>query len=117
MTTPCFLVALDEGPEADRVLTCAITLAVPSQAHLVLFHVRDNATMNPWSYTGQATRNARQTMQASLTPVQAAGLFGEAVLAHGTPWKEICAAAAEYKVALIVLGRGSVQALRPSWGV
>jgi hypothetical protein len=59
MTTPRFLVALDEGPEAHQVLACAITLAVPSQASLILFRVRDDATINPWSHTGQATRHAR----------------------------------------------------------
>ena len=54
MTSERFLVPTDFSPDADGALRYAITLGKPFQAHLVLLHVRDDAALNPWSYSGGA---------------------------------------------------------------
>jgi nucleotide-binding universal stress UspA family protein len=112
MTPACFLVPTDFSPGADVALRYAITLAMPLHAHLVLSHVRDDAELNPWAYSGGAAAATRASLQNLLPPVGEASLTGEAALAHGVPWQEIIAMACKRNATLIVMGTHGRTGLR-----
>jgi nucleotide-binding universal stress UspA family protein len=104
MSTMRFLVPLDLGTQTDAVLKVALTLAQKAQAGLILLHVRDETTLNPWAYTAQAEADVHRALEHLLARVQAAGLDGECVLVHGVPWREILLMAKTRQADLIVMG-------------
>jgi universal stress protein A len=95
---------LDFSEHADNALDNAMALAQASDAQLLLMHVRDEASLNPFYFSGQETIAARQTLNTYLQRVQEAGVEGEIVIKHGVPWLEIVELAKTEKVDLIVIG-------------
>ena len=112
MTPERFLVPTDFSPDADGALCYAITLGMPLHAHLILLHVRDEAKLNPWAYSGGAEAATRASLQKLLQPVEDAGLSGEVALVHGVPWQEIIDTAHKHKATLIVMGTHGRTGLR-----
>lgn len=104
MTLRRILVPLDFSEHADNALDNALALAQASDAQLLLMHVRDEASLNPFYFSGQETIAARQTLNTYLQRVQEAGVEGEIVIKHGVPWLEIVELAKTEKVDLIVIG-------------
>jgi universal stress protein A len=95
---------LDFSEYADNTLDNAIALAQAFNAQVSLIHVRDDASLNPFYFSGQETIAARQALNTYLQRVQGAGVEGEVVIKHGVPWLEIVELAKTEKVDLIVIG-------------
>jgi nucleotide-binding universal stress UspA family protein len=112
MASQRFLVPIDFSEYANQALEYAINLAEKLDAHLTLLHVIHSAPLGgvdmgvtlPYTYLQDLEAEITQSMDACLARVTAAGLEGDIVVVHGTPFHEIVETAKTQKVELIVMG-------------
>jgi nucleotide-binding universal stress UspA family protein len=105
------LVALDDSPRAARVLETAIDLSRRTDAELVLFRavaLPVGVPVEAWAISGEdlprlLERKAREQLAMLALRVPRERLAGLRVTV-GTAWNEICRAAHEERVDLIVIG-------------
>lgn len=106
------LVPMDFSPYAECALEYAIALANALHARVTLLHVISalywamGEIPEALSVTvlEELETVAQQRLEHALQRVRAAGLDGEAIVVHGTPFACIVAAARNHGVDLIVMG-------------
>lgn len=112
MTAQHILVPLDFSAYADQALAYAIELAQTLQARLTLLHAVDTMlwgvsqeeAMVPPSVWEDMEAGIAESMENLLKRVHGAGLRGETLIIHGTPFDTIVNTAKEKDVDLIVMG-------------
>jgi nucleotide-binding universal stress UspA family protein len=112
MASQHFLVPIDFSEYANQALEYAITLAGKLEARLTLLHVIQSVPLGgvdmgvtlPYTYLQELEAEIRQSMDACLACVTAAGLAGDIVVVHGVPFHEILETAKSQNVDLIVMG-------------
>ena len=101
------LVPLDYSASADRALAYAIEFAKKLQARVTLLHVIDFPQLVDTSLAPYRARLAAETgraLEACLQQVQDAGVQGDMLRVHGTPFQEIIETAKTAGVDLIIMG-------------
>lgn len=112
MTAQHFLVPIDFSAYADQALEYAIALAQKLQARLTLLHViqplpisgADMGVALPYAYFEELETELRQALEEKLQRVHQAGLEGDYVLVHGTPFQAIIDTATAQHTDLIIMG-------------
>jgi nucleotide-binding universal stress UspA family protein len=119
MTIEHVLVPIDFSEYSDHALDYAITFARPLQARLTLLHVIESFPVSgvdvvtlPPDYFLELEMAANRQMQSLLARVTTAGLKGEGVVVHGTPFRVITETAKERQVDLIIMGTHGRTGLR-----
>lgn len=105
------LVGLDASPRAADVLDTAMELARRTGGKLILFRAVgvphevpvEAYTMSPASLAELLQRDAQRYLDDVAAKLPA-GMVLQTVVAVGTPWQGICAAADQHDVALVVIG-------------
>lgn len=105
------LVGLDASPRAEQVLDYALELVRKTGGQLVLLYAYslpvglpvEVYAISPDTLPDVLERNARAILDSYAARVPAGTLAGVRV-ALGTPWQQICRAAQEEDVDLIVIG-------------
>jgi nucleotide-binding universal stress UspA family protein len=105
------LVGLDASPRAAGVLDAAVELARRTGGKLVLFRAVgvpheipiEAYTMTPASLADLLQREAQKDLDAVAAKLPA-GMVLETVVAVGTPWQAVCAAADQHRADLVVIG-------------
>ena len=106
------LVPIDFSEHAARALDYAIEWGRQLNAHLTLIHViqslpdvgLDMMSTVPAAHLGTLEAELTQHMKAYLKRVEDAGLKGDLVIAHGTPFYEIIELVKACSIDLIVMG-------------
>jgi nucleotide-binding universal stress UspA family protein len=108
------LVPLDFSAPSQQALNYAIELAGKLQASLTLLHVIQTPVLvggpamgvdtSLVLYLEELEAEMWQTIETHVARVQAAGLAGDALVVHGTPFQQIIDIAAARQVDLIVMG-------------
>jgi nucleotide-binding universal stress UspA family protein len=112
MTVHHILVPIDFSTYAEQALDYAITLGKQLQARVTLLHVIQpplvaGADMGAWpsqTYIEELEAAITSDLEGYLARVTTAGLQGEMVVVHGTPFQEIINTAKARQVDLIVMG-------------
>lgn len=105
------LVGLDASPRSAGVLETAVALARRTGGKLILFRAVgvpheipvEAYTMTPASLAELLQREAQKYLE-SVAATLPAGVVQETVVAVGTPWQAVCAAADQHNADLIVIG-------------
>jgi glycine betaine transporter len=108
------LVPLDFSVPSQQALNYAIELAGKLQASLTLVHVIQTPILGGGPAMGVDTSlvlyleeleaEMWQTIETHVARVQAAGLAGDALVVHGTPFQQIIDVATARQIDLIVMG-------------
>ena len=114
------LVPTDFSPYAERALDYAIALASALRARVTLLHVISALYWATGDLPGALSAAvleeleavARQSLKQALQRVRDAGLDGEAMVVHGSPFECIVAAARDQGIDLIVMGSHGRTGLR-----
>jgi nucleotide-binding universal stress UspA family protein len=111
MSIEHILVPTDFSASSNYALDYAITFASKLQARLTVVHVVESFPLSsvevvelPQDYLQELKMGANRTMESSLARITAAGLKGDVVVVHGTPFQEILEAAKTQHVDLIIMG-------------
>ena len=121
MSTPHhLLVPTDFSPDAERALDYAIALARTLHAQVTLLHVISAVYWATGEVPGALSATvleeleaiAQQSLEQALQRVRDAGLEGEALVVHGSPFECIVAAARDQGIDLIVMGSHGRTGLR-----
>jgi nucleotide-binding universal stress UspA family protein len=111
MPSQHILVPMDFSEASNQALDYAITFARKLQARLTVLHVvevfplgRADMTTVPEAYIEELKREANRPMQSYLARITAAGLTGDVVVKHGTPFQEIMDVATAQHADLIIMG-------------
>jgi nucleotide-binding universal stress UspA family protein len=111
MPSKHILAPTDFSEASNQALDYAITFAGKLQARLTVLHVvelfplgRADMTTVPEAYIEDLKREANLLMQSYLARITAAGLTGDVVIMHGTPFQEIMDVAKEQHADLIIMG-------------
>jgi len=106
------LVPTDFSPYAEDALAYAIALARALRARVTLLHVISAMYWATGEMPGALSASlmeelesvAQQSLEQAFQRVRAAGLEGEVVVLHGSPFEGIVSAARDQGVDLIVMG-------------
>lgn len=106
------LVPTDFSPYAEDALDYAIALARALRARVILLHVISAMYWATGEMPGalsasvmdELERGAQQSLEQAFQRVRAAGLDGEVMVLHGSPFEGIVSAAHDQGVDLIVMG-------------
>lgn len=120
MTPQHFLVPLDFSDYSTQALNYAMELAHKLQARLTLLHVIQSLSMGgddmgvtlPYSYLQDLDAELNRRLESYLERVMAAGLNGDKVIVHGSPYQEIVEIAKARQVDLIIMGTHGRTGLR-----
>jgi nucleotide-binding universal stress UspA family protein len=120
MTPQHFLVPLDFSDYSTQAMDYAMALAHKLQARLTLLHVIQSLSMGggdmgvtlPYSYMQELEAELNRRLESYLERVTAAGLNGDVVLVHGSPYQEIVETAKTRQVDLIIMGTHGRTGLR-----
>lgn len=113
MSTPHhILVPTDFSPDAERALEYAMALASALHVRVTLLHVISAVYWATGEVPGalsaivleELEAAAQQGLEQALQRVRNAGLDGEAIVVHGSPFECIVATARDQGVDLIVMG-------------
>ena len=120
MTPQHVLVPLDFSDYSTQALDYAMELAHKLQARLTLLHVLQSLPLGggdmgvtlPYSYMQELDAELNRRLESYLERVTVAGLNGDMILVHGSPYQEIVEAAKARQVDLIIMSTHGRTGLR-----